>query len=235
MQARTLHARTPNDIDITVDNPHRAAHDIKRIMGRRGNQARVESNWEWNSHVVQVMKGKEYVDAVDIHPTLGHAPEKYDVFGAPRPPTRINGYNVQSMGDQLYRKANSVMSKRGAAPKRARKDTVDFVRTARTLIDSKQLQAEAELKRAKKARKALNVWEREANALGGSGHKRDPIPEYREQQYINYAMDNPMVPIDDIRIGKKKTGVMKKEQEKRLSIKMPSMVSSKQSNKMRRK
>ena len=86
------------------------------------------------------------------------------------------------------------------------------------MIDSKQLQAEAELKRVKKARKALKVWGLEAKMLGGKGYRKDPIPESREQEYIRYAMANPMAPVDDIKLGRR--GVRTRKAKDRASATM---------------
>lgn len=234
MRSRNFSARTPEDIDIAVRNPTRVAHDLKRIIERKGKKAKITTNPQWKSHVVQVKKGDEFVDAIDIHPIDGHTPDQYDVYGAPKKPRRIAGINTQTAADQLLRKANSVMAKGGPAPKRAKKDTVDFITTARVLLDSKQLQAEAEMQRVKTGRKALKVWEREANALGATGYRKDPIPERREREFISFAGDNPKADVDNIKLGRRGVSV-KKLQPKFPDIDDPSPKQKKQLSQPKRK
>lgn len=224
MKARNFKARMPSDLDITVQNPQQAANDISSIISKRGNRTKITSNPEWGSYVVKVKKGKEYVDAIDIHPIEGHAPEKFDVFGRPEKPQNIGGLYTQTATDQLKRKANSVMAKGGVAPKRAVKDTLDFIQTSRVLLDSKQVQAEAELKRVQAGRKALKVWERKAKALKAEGYRKDPIPESREQEYIKYAVANPQANVDHIKLDRKGVRHVKETKVKSSSfgnMKMP--------------
>lgn len=213
MKSRTFAARKPNDVDIVVNQPKKVALDVKRIMQRTGVKARIESNPQFNSHVVQVMKGKECVDAVDIHPLQEHK-VKFDVYGESLPPSIVKGVKVQRAADQLLRKANSVMGynpkekRMGPAEHRRYKDVVDFVTTSRLLLDSKQLKAEAELEQVKSGRKALGSWRRHARSLKEHDAKKskigkDPIPEYREQQFIRYARLNPSLDVDSIVLNKK--------------------------------
>ena len=213
MKSRTFTARKPNDVDIVVNQPKKVAADVRRIMQRTGSKARIESNPEFNSHVVQVMKGNEWVDAVDIHPLQEHK-VKFDVFGKSLPPTIIKGVKVQRAADQLLRKANSVMGynrkekRMGPAEHRQYKDVVDFVTTSRLLLDSKQLKAEAELEQVKTGRSALVSWRKHARSLKEHDVKKskigkDPIPEYREQQFIRHARLNPSLDVDSIVLNKK--------------------------------
>lgn len=213
MKSRTFAARKPNDVDIVVNQPKKVALDVRHIMQRTGSKARIESNPEFNSHVVQVKKGKEWVDAVDIHPLQEHK-VKFDVYGKSLPPSIVKGVKVQRAADQLLRKANSVMGynpkekRMGPAEHRRYKDVVDFVTTSRLLLDSKQLKAEAELEQVKTGRKALVSWRKHARSLKKHDTKKskiskDPIPEYREQQFIRYARLNPSVDVDSISLNKK--------------------------------
>lgn len=210
MKSRTFAARKPNDVDIVVMQPKKVAGDIAHVMRRAGSKVRIESNPQFNSHVVQVKKKNEWVDAVDIHPLQEHR-VKFDVHGRSLPPHNIKGVKVQRAADQLLRKANSVMAhnptdnRMGAAEHRRYKDTIDFVTTSRLLLDSKQLRAEAELEQVKKGRKALGSWKKHARSLKGAPKGklvRDPIPEYREQQFISYARDNPNINVDMITLNK---------------------------------
>lgn len=205
MKSHTYHSRNPQDVDIVVNQPKKVAMDVRRIMQRSGFKARVESNPQFNSHVVQVEKKGEWVDAVDIHPLQEHN-VKFDIYGESLPPREIKGVKVQRAADQLLRKANAVMQwnekegRMGAPAHRRKKDVIDFVTTSRLLLDSKQLKAEAELEQVKEARKALTSWRKHARNVRGrrGGVGRDPIPEYREQQFIDYARGNPSVNVDSI-------------------------------------
>ena len=76
------------------------------------------------------------------------------------------------------------------------------------------------MKRVKNARKALKVWEREAKSLDAKGYKKDPI-ESREQECMRYAMANPMVPVDDIKLGIR--GVRTRKAKDRQSAPMAKM------------
>jgi len=204
-------SRTPADIDIVVSNPRKVATDVNRIMRRKGIKTNMVSNPEYNSFVVQVEKNNELVDAVDIHPMKGHR-GKYDVFGQSLLPVQTDGINVQVAADQLLRKANSVMAKSkgkmGPVEHRALKDTTDFITTSRLLLDSKELEAKAELKRVAKGRKALQSWKKHARTLDGYNPDKtpigkDPIPATHEKRFINFALKNPGVDIDNIRLTKK--------------------------------
>ena len=210
MSSRTFRSRAPQDVDIVVNQPKKVASDVRRIMQQSGSKARIESNPQFNSHVVQVKKKGAWVDAVDIHPLQEHK-VKFDVYGKSLPPRIIKGVKVQRAADQLLRKANAVMQynekegRMGAPSHRRQKDVVDFVTTSRLLLDSKQLKAEAELAQVKEARKALTSWRRHARGVRGrkGGVGRDPIPEYREQQFIDFAKDNPNINVDSISLSAK--------------------------------
>jgi len=208
MKSKTFLAREPADIDMVVRNPKNTAHKINSQLRQKGHKSKVVCNPEFNSCVVQVEKNGEYVDAVDVHPSDTHY-VKYDLFGSSIPPTRVNGFNVQTAADQLLRKANSVMSynekdnRMGPPEHRQDKDVSDFITTSRVLLDSKRLRAEAEIAQVNAARKNLKPWKKHVKTLKGHDPKtsrvgKDPIPEHKEQEFIRYAVDNPLVDVDDM-------------------------------------
>lgn len=209
MGTKTFAQRKPNDIDMVVDNPRVTAARISQKLSAKGHRTQIESNPEFNSHVVQMQKGKEWVDVADIHPISEHD-QKFDVYGKSIPPTLVNGIHVQTAEDQLLRKANSVMAYNaktktyGAKPARKAKDVGDFVSTSRLLLDSKQLQAEAEMAKVQKGRKALRSWERHAKKVGAK-KSVDPIPERQEQKFIKHALNNPNLDVDTLTFRNKKT------------------------------
>lgn len=210
MDTKTFAQRQPNDIDMVVSNPRYTASLISQRMSAKGHKTNIESNPDFNSHVVQVKKKGMWVDVADIHPISEHS-KKFDVFGKSVPPSNVGGVKVQRARDQLFRKANSVMAydpktqEFGAAPHRKQKDVADFVTTSRLLIDSKQLQAEAELAKVMKARKALKSWERHAKKSGAKNVKKDPIPERQEQRFIKHALENPDLDVEKLTFRNKKT------------------------------
>lgn len=203
MGTKTFAQRKPNDIDVVVDNPKQTASIISKRMTARGHKTKIESNPQFNSHVVQVKKGKEWVDVADIHPIKEHK-KKFDVFGESVAPKKVGGIKVQAARDQLFRKANSVMAYDpktqtfGAAEHRKQKDVNDFITTSRLLLDSKQLQADAELAKVAKGRKALKSWRKHAKKIGAGHVRKDPIPERQEQRFINHAVKNPNLDVEEI-------------------------------------
>ena len=208
IKSKSFLSRTPTDIDIVVNNPRNTASIISHKLQQKGHKTNVTYNPEFNSAVVQVSKNGEMVDAVDIHPSNTHY-TNYDVHGHSIPPTNVKGINVQTATDQLLRKANSVMSyndedKRLGPPDHRRvKDVSDFITTSRLLLDSRQLRAEAELARVQKSRKKLKVWKQHVKGLEGFNPRttkvgKDPIPEYKEKEFINFAVKNPSINIDDL-------------------------------------
>lgn len=197
MQTKTFVQRSPNDIDMAVGNPAHISKRIEKALLSKGHKTNVEHNEQWGSFVVQTKKGNEWVDVADIHPIKDHK-KVFDVFSESRPPKRVGGINIQVTADQLLRKGNSVMGWNpktqvfGAEPHRKKKDVADFVSTSRLLLDSKQLQAEAEMAKVEKGRKALKSWERHAKKVG-AGKVKDPIPETQEQRFIRHAVHNPSI------------------------------------------
>lgn len=219
MGSRTFAQREPNDIDMVVQNPRVIAAMISQKMAGKGHKTQIESDHKFNSHVVQVQKGGEWIDVADIHSISEHDQE-FDVFGRSIPPTAVGGVNVQVARDQLLRKANSVMAWNaktktyGAKPARKAKDVGDFVTTSRLLLDSKKLQAEAEMAKVTKGRKALKSWEKHAKKVGAKKVGADPIPERQEQKFIKHALENPDLDIDTLTFRNKKTFNKPKKAEK---------------------
>lgn len=200
--------RKPQDVDLVVPNPKQTAQSLYMKYRKQGYIAKIESNSAFDSHKVRLYQNGNWVDSIDIHPACSHYTE-FDVYGSSKYPTKNNGYNVQTMSDQLLRKANSVIGnnnkgKFGSAPHRELKDTFDFIATANYLLDSKQIQAEAELERAKKGKKKLKSWYNQLKQVDGYNpdeHKInwDAISDKKEQKFVNYAVKNPNVDVDDIR------------------------------------
>lgn len=229
MHTHTFKGRQPSDIDVVVGNPQKVANDVNRIMKRKGIKTNIVRDPSFGSYVVQVEKNNELVDAVDIHPIKGHR-GKYDVYGQSLLPVRTDGINIQVAADQLLRKANSVMAKNkdqfGPPEHRALKDTTDFITTSRLLLDSKELEAKAELKRVAKGRKALQSWKKHARTLEGYNPKKtpigkDPIPATHEKRFINYALKNPNIDVDNIRLTKKTVKKINEKSTKRRQAKRP--------------
>ena len=208
MGTKTFAQRKPNDIDVVVDNPKETASIISKRMKSRGHKTKIESNPQFNSHVVQVKKKGEWVDVADIHPIKEHK-KKFDVFGESVAPSDVGGIKVQAARDQLFRKANSVMAYDpktkvfGAAEHRKQKDVNDFITTSRLLLDSKQLQAEAELAKVAKGRTALKSWRKHAKKIGAGHVRKDPIPERQEQRFIKHAVNNPNLDVEEITFANK--------------------------------
>ena len=218
MSTHTGLSRTPSDIDMVVLNPRRTANVMAAKMRRKGYKTKTTSNPAFGQYVVQIKKNGEWVDVADIHPIKGHR-GKFDVYGSSLNPIEKDGMNIQRAADQLLRKGNAVMGKNnngsfGPAPHRALKDTADFVTTSRLLIDSKELQAKAELRRVRKARKALKVWKKHVRNMDGYNKDlkvgRDPIPDKDEREFMEFAAENPKHDIDNIVLGKK-PGIMNRD------------------------
>ena len=203
MGTKTFAQRKPNDIDMVVGDPKQTASMISKRMSSRGHKTKIESNPQFDSHVVQVKKKGEWVDVADIHPIKEHK-KKFDVFGESVAPKKVGGIKVQAARDQLFRKANSVMAydpktqNFGAAEHRKEKDVNDFITTSRLLLDSKQLRAEAELAKVAKGRTALKSWRKHAKKIGAGHVRKDPIPERQEQRFIDHAVRNPNLDVESI-------------------------------------
>lgn len=208
MKSHSFKTRTPNDIDIIVRNPKATARKIAKVFKRKGIEHKVEVKEQFGSVTVQVKKSGEWVEVADIHPIKDHY-GNFDVYGSSKLPKEVQGMNIQPAGDQLLRKANSVLGynekegRMGAASHRQNKDVSDFITTSRMLLDSKELKAEAEMARVRKAKKNLKKWKAHLKTVEdydprGSLVGKDPIPESREKQFIAFAVKNPGVDIDDM-------------------------------------
>lgn len=205
-KSKSMVSRKPNDIDVAVDKPHDKALKIADALKHKGYTVNINSMPQFNSHVVQIKKRGKWVDVVDLHPIKKHSKQTFDVYGESVSPELLDGVYVQTMNDQLFRKANSVMAYNpktgmfGASPHRASKDIGDFITVSRLLIDSKELKAKAELARVKKARRNLKQWKTHAKNKGVNGSiGKDPIPDDMEKRFIQYAVDNPEINVDDIK------------------------------------
>lgn len=188
--------RKPQDIDMASERPEETASRIQSALRRRGIRSKIVALRTPNRFIkVEIKKKGKWVETAGIHEIKGHY-DKYDVYGSAMQPERVGKFNVQSVKDQMYRKANSVLAEGGAPEYRRVKDESDFVAITRLRLDEKQLQAEAELKRVKKARKQLEkIKEHVRHEKGWSKKKyplnKDPIPEKQEQKFISYAIKHP--------------------------------------------
>lgn len=220
-KANSLNARIPGDIDVVVRNPRMTASRINQVLTNHGHKTKTTCNPMFGSCAVQIMKGNELIDVVDIHPSNQH----YGKFkagktpiGSSKKPRHRDGFNIQTAHDQLLRKAQSVMSfetgtRMGPPDHRRLKDVEDFITGSRLMLDSKQLRAEAELKKVEKGRKKLKKWKKHIKTLDGYNPRttrvgKDPIPEYKEQEFIRFAVNNPHIDTDEIVF--KKGGVGKR-------------------------
>jgi hypothetical protein len=171
--------------------------------------------------VVQVLKRKDWVDALDIHPIAGHA-GKFDFHGESKPPMAKKGISIQRAADQLLRKANAVTAKQpdgrmGAAEHRNLKDTQDFIATAKTLLASMQLKSKAEQGRAKKVKEAIQVWERHLKTIEGAPKKppkRKAISNTRQKRFKAKARAKPAQHTDNLIFAGSGTKVTERETPK---------------------
>lgn len=217
-KSKTMASRDPNDIDVAVDNPYDKALKIAEVLKRKGHNVKISSMEQFNSHVVQIKKKGEWVDVVDLHAHEDHVSRVFDVYGKTTPPDKIDGLYIQTTNDQLLRKGNSVMAYDektnvfGARPHRKAKDVGDFITTSRLLLDSKELKARAELARVKAGRERLKVWRKHAKGIKGASKNlgKDPIPDEMEKMFIDFAVKNPEVDVDDIKFKTRRTFRKKK-------------------------
>jgi hypothetical protein len=146
--------RQPQDLDIAVNDPLSTACMIYSAMQKRNIQSKVEPCHSRNAYNVQVMKNGEMVKAVDIHPINTHKmnfPALYGSGSKDSKPERIGRFNVQSLQDQMRRKANYVFTHKDTT--RLLKDESDLVVIANLRLEEKKLMALAELKKVQIARK----------------------------------------------------------------------------------
>jgi hypothetical protein len=213
--------RRPADLDIIVSNPRAAATALAGIMQRKSVRCKVVASKSPGAFVVQVLKRKDWVDALDIHPIAGHA-GKFDFHGESKPPMAKKGISIQRAADQLLRKANAVTAKQpdgrmGAAEHRNLKDTQDFIATAKTLLASMQLKSKAEQGRAKKVKEAIQVWERHLKTIEGAPKKppkRKAISNTRQKRFKAKARAKPAQHTDNLIFAGSGTKVTERETPK---------------------
>jgi len=162
MESRTFYGRPPSDIDVAVEFPDQAAQSFGQALANKGHRVRIRNIPEHQAVRIEVEKnGGNWVEALDLHSNYNHLQgrDTKPVFIEPIPPDTVEGINIQTANEQLIRKGNSAMryneqtGEFGARKHRRCKDVTDFITTARLLIDSKQLRAEAVLKRVEKRKK----------------------------------------------------------------------------------
>jgi hypothetical protein len=203
MQSYAHNPRTPKDLDLVTENPGLVANYLVAELRRAGYKAKAEDHPWIGGYAVKMLKrdGTE-VTVADVHSMAKHL-VKHEVYGESRLPLRVGGMRVQVAEDQLYRKGNSLFGKNAAGgdgpePHRAEKDLQDFVVIARTLLDSKKLQGQADLKKVAQAEKALALLARHASAIPGVSKttiRADPIPAADEKKFIRHAVQNPEIDV----------------------------------------
>lgn len=206
MQSYTHISRTPGDLDVVVPNPQYVATYIAGELRRAGYRTAVVQHPWFGSYAVKVVrKDGTSVAVADVHDMSRHL-VRHEVYGESRLPLRAGGMRVQAPEDQLLRKGNSLFgtnSKGVAGPEahRAEKDLQDFLVIARTLLDSKKLQGEADLRKVKEAEKALRYLADHAASFAGVNQKKiraDPIPAKHEKAFIRHAVANPEIDVEDL-------------------------------------
>ena len=206
MQSYTHISRTPGDLDVVVPNPQYVATYIAGELRRAGYRTAVVQHPWFGSYAVKVVrKDGTSVAVADVHDMSRHL-VRHEVYGESRLPLRAGGMRVQAPEDQLLRKGNSLFgtNTRGAfgpEPHRAEKDLQDFLVIARTLLDSKKLQGQADLKKVKQAEKALRYLETHAASVPGVSMTKvraDPIPAADERRFVRHAVANPEIDVEDL-------------------------------------
>lgn len=206
MQSYTHVSRQPGDLDVVVPNPRFVAGHIADRLRRAGYRASVVEHPWFGSYAVKItLPNGTSVSVADVHDMDRHL-VKHGVYGESRLPLPVGGMRVQAPEDQLLRKGNSLFGKNpkggfGPAPHRAEKDLQDFLVIARTLLDSKKLQGEADLQKVKEAEKALRYLTEHAAQFGGIDQKKiraDPIPAAHERAFIRAAVANPEIDVEDL-------------------------------------
>lgn len=209
MRGQMYKSRMPNDVDIAVRHPKEAAIRLNTILANKSKlKTKITHNEQWKSYAIKVKsKNGEWIDAIDIH-LLASFSEDYDVYGSTVPPYSQKGLKIQTLADQLLRKANSVLAidkktgRVGAPPNRELKDVVDFINVSKMLIESKELRAKTSLARVKKAREEIRIWEDYARKLEGYGTQKkvfkDQISTKKEKKFISYALEYPEHDVQDL-------------------------------------
>lgn len=209
MKRQMYKSRPAKDVDIAVEHPKEAAQRLNTILANKTKlKTRIIHSKGMKRYAVQVKsKGGEWIDAIDIH-TIGMFYGDYDVYGSTLPPYSQKGIQIQTLADQLLRKANSVLAidkktgRFGATPDRELKDVTDFVNVSKMLIESKELRARASLARVKEGRKAIKIWEDYARKLEGYGGQKkvfkDQVSTKKEKKFIDYAIKHPEHDVRDL-------------------------------------
>lgn len=214
--------RRVNDLDVVVHDPHSTASKIQSIIQRKGISSNVTPCNSPNSYNVIVKKNGKTVKAVDIHPLNEHGKRFPAIYGkSSLPPEKIGKFSVQSVKDQMLRKANYVFTHADGDTKRTVKDESDFVAITRLRLDEKQLQAEAELKRVQKARKDLEKVKHHVRKHRGWNNRdyplnKDPIPERQEQKFITFAVKHPDKDVRNITLKNNKVVSIPQKKKKKL-------------------
>jgi hypothetical protein len=159
-RAQLRGARIPKDIDIFVKKPHEAASQIRTVLAKRLGSGNVRVTKRDTSSIVETKVKGEWRHAVDIHPRAEMA-GRLGLGLATQTPIKIGGIKYIPIGEQLARKAASVLQPRGReiGPKPHRmKDIEDFMAISRELAAKEQATAgEALLFRQRKVSKAIET------------------------------------------------------------------------------
>ena len=135
-------ARKPGDLDVFVKNPKTAAIQVKELLARKLGSANVRIK----GNVVETKVAGKWDHAVDFHSHAERTGRMALGFQA-QPPVRIGGIDYITLGEQLTRKASSVLTQRGTTigpePHRVPKDPMDFLKIARDLAAEERTAAES--------------------------------------------------------------------------------------------
>jgi len=201
MTSYAPHGRSPGDLDAVVDNPQHVANMIVQRLRQHGYKAKADPHpWKGGWQVKYRDASGQDVIIADLHAKGGHNVQ-FTEYGFSKKPSKVHGMLIQEAEDQLLRKANSILSKEGVGAHRIAKDMEDFVVIANTMLDSKELRAEAKLEKVKQAKRELKKIIEHAKKIKGTNAKRmnaDPIPDTMEKKVIAYAKKNPDVDVRDI-------------------------------------
>ena len=219
MATHQIHARQPQDLDLVIDDPRRAANALAGVMRAKGVKCRVVPSKSVGSFIVQTQNKGRWADALDIHPLKGHT-ETYDFYGRSHAPLTQNGINIQRAADQLLRKANSLMQKGGPAAHRELKDTLDFVTTAKMLLSSMETRTAAQQARTRKVKEAIKVWEAYLKTIKGApkSMKRKQISKTKKKQFVDKAVAIPDVDVDALVFVSEKRVTARKHPEQKKTI-----------------
>ena len=219
MATHQIHARQPQDLDLVIDDPRRAANALAGVMRAKGVKCRVVPSKSVGSFIVQTQNKGRWADALDIHPLKGHT-GTYDFYGQSHAPLTQNGINIQRAADQLLRKANSLMQKGGPAAHRELKDTLDFVTTAKMLLSSMETRTAAQQARTRKVKEAIKVWEAYLKTIKGApkSMKRKQISKTKKKQFVDKAVAIPDVDVDALVFVSEKRVTARKQPKQKKTI-----------------